>query len=136
MRDCTTSGRREKETTLKRLTLDDVYEHCGAVCFKNGPPGTVGLETEWFVFDPLDPGRHIAPRIWQALIESAGYPADSALPCDGPTTQEPGGQLEISSAPHDSLSALRQALTEDLDRIRQALSPEGLVLVAQGVDPA
>ena len=121
---------------MKRLTLDDVYEHCGAVCFKNGPPGTVGLETEWFVFDPLDTGRHIAPRIWQALIESAGYPADSALPGGGRITEEPGGQLEISSAPHDSLSALRQALTEDLDRIRKALSPEGLVLVAQGVDPA
>src|SRR5260370_25493458 len=106
MRDCTTSGRREKETTLKRLTLDDVYEHCGAVCFKNGPPGTVRLETGWFVFDPLDPGRHIAPRIWQTLIESAGYPPVSALPGGGRITEEPGGPLALSSAPHDSLSAL------------------------------
>ena len=31
---------------MTRLTLDDVYEHISGVCFKTGPPGQVGAETE------------------------------------------------------------------------------------------
>src|SRR3954449_4774058 len=47
------------EVRMTRLTLDDVYEHISGVCFKTGPPGQVGAETEWFVVDRQGPDRHL-----------------------------------------------------------------------------
>ncbi|MFD0851268.1 ergothioneine biosynthesis glutamate--cysteine ligase EgtA, partial [Actinomadura adrarensis] len=46
---------------MTRLTVDEVYAYIRGVCFKTGPPGTVGAETEWFVRDTADPAAPVPP---------------------------------------------------------------------------
>ena len=116
--------------TRTRLTEDDVYEHVSGVCFKTGPPGTVGAETEWLIVDHHEPVEHVAPDRLRALLDPAlPLPSGSAL------TYEPGGQLELSSAPQTGLSALYAALTVDLSEVAERLRKDGLRLVGSGVDP-
>ncbi|HUQ82500.1 MAG TPA: glutamate-cysteine ligase family protein [Gemmatimonadaceae bacterium] len=56
------------------------------------------------------------------------------LPDGGRITFEPGGQIEISSAPNASLSALVVQLRDTVARIREA-APTSVELLAKGVDP-
>jgi len=57
------------------------------------------------------------------------------LPAGGRLTTEPGGQLEISSAPADSPAALHAAVTADLDYLTGLLDSAGLRLGEHGIDP-
>src|SRR5690349_5265808 len=71
---------REVRLGMSRLSIDDVHEHSSGVCFKNGPPGTVGAETEWLVVDHRDPGAHVSPDRLRALLEPAvPLPASSGI---------------------------------------------------------
>ncbi|WP_119729111.1 ergothioneine biosynthesis glutamate--cysteine ligase EgtA [Thermomonospora amylolytica] len=115
---------------MHRLTIDDVYEHIHGVCFKNGPPGTVGAETEWLVVDRNAPGAHVAIGRLRTVVERAGPP-----PGGSAITFEPGGQLELSSAPFGDLAALHRALSADIEYIRAGLAEHALELAGQGVDP-
>ncbi|WP_395106701.1 ergothioneine biosynthesis glutamate--cysteine ligase EgtA [Actinomadura sp. SCN-SB] len=115
---------------MTRLTVDDVYRYIRGVCFKNGPPGRVGAETEWLVLDAADPAALVAPSRTRALMDAAG-----PLPNGAKVTYEPGGQLELSSAPYPGLVPLHEALSADLDHARRALAEGGLVLAGHGVDP-
>ncbi|HEY0935745.1 MAG TPA: ergothioneine biosynthesis glutamate--cysteine ligase EgtA [Trebonia sp.] len=70
--------------------------------------------------------------------DGAGLPTSSrpgVLPSGAPLTTEPGGQLEISSLPADSLSALVRATSADLTALRAALAASGLELAGIGLDP-
>jgi glutamate--cysteine ligase len=112
------------------LTLDAVYEYMDGVCFKTGPPGTVGVETEWFVVDPGDRGRHVPLDRVRTLMALGGpFPAGSRL------TFEPGGQLELSSAPREGPDAACLAMRTDLMHARRHLAAAGLALSGVGVDP-
>jgi len=115
---------------VTRLTVDGVYQHIRGVCFKTGPPGTVGAETEWFVADTAEPAAHVPAGRVRALVADAGPPAGGSR-----ITYEPGGQLELSSAPFRGLGALHAALGGDIARIRDALARDGLALAGHGVDP-
>jgi glutamate--cysteine ligase len=115
---------------MTRLTVDEMYQYIHGVCFKTGPPGTVGAETEWFVLDPADPSAPVPPARTRALLEAAG-----PLPNGAKITYEPGGQLEISSAPFPGLAAAHAALDADLGHVRRALAEGGLRLAGHGVDP-
>jgi glutamate--cysteine ligase len=112
------------------LTMDEVYRYIRGVCFKNGPPGTVGAETEWFVLDAAAPGVTVPTARPRALLEAAG-----PLPYESKITYEPGGQLELSSLPFPGPGRLHRALAADLDHVRGALAEDGLVLAGHGVDP-
>ncbi|XRQ16707.1 ergothioneine biosynthesis glutamate--cysteine ligase EgtA [Actinomadura welshii] len=112
------------------MTVDDVYQHIHGVCFKTGPPGTVGAETEWFVVDAADTAAHVPAGRVRALVAAAGPP-----PGRSKVTYEPGGQLELSSAPLPGLAELYAALTRDIAHVQDALAAEGLALVGHGVDP-
>jgi glutamate--cysteine ligase len=48
---------------------------------------------------------------------------------------EPGGQIEISSAPHASASSVLNATQSLVATIRQAMTSAGIELLARGVDP-
>ena len=120
---------------MTQVTVDDVHEHVTGVCFKTGPPGTVGAETEWLVVDPRRPGAHVSPGRVRGLLDGAGLQPTGPLPAGSLVTYEPGGQLELSSAPQSSLTALHEALDEDLDAVRQALAIGGLTPAGHGVDP-
>jgi glutamate--cysteine ligase len=115
---------------VTRLTIDDVYEHVNGICFKTGPPGTVGAETEWLVVDSSDPGAHVPLARLRTLVEGAG-----PLPAGSRVTYEPGGQLELSTAPFPGLGALHTALAADLSWVRAHLAGHGVALAGHGIDP-
>ena len=57
------------------------------------------------------------------------------LPSGALLTTEPGGQLEVSSQPADSLAGLVDATVGDLVALRAALAADGLELAGIGLDP-
>jgi glutamate--cysteine ligase len=104
--------------------------HAHGICFKNGPPSRVGVELEWLVHDALDPLRPVDPaRLAAAFADLQRLTLDSAL------TQEPGGQLELSSAPATSLTACVESMAADLAAVRGRLRDHGLTLAGYGHDP-
>jgi glutamate--cysteine ligase len=115
---------------MTRLTVDGVYEHVSGVCFKTGPPGQVGAETEWFVVDPRDEARHVPVSRLRAVLDAAGPP-----PAGSRITYEPGGQLELSSLPQDGVAAVHSALAADIGHVRAHLGKDGLTLAGRGTDP-
>jgi glutamate--cysteine ligase len=55
---------------------------------------------------------------------------------DGATiTFEPGGQIEVSTAPHGSASGLLRALRHVVRALMDAAEDEGIALLSQGIDP-
>lgn len=113
----------------------DVHAHVGAVCFKTGPPGTVGAELEWLVADRSDPSLPVPPERSRRALEAAGD-----LPGGSTFTSEPGGQVELSSLPftgtpaQPGLGDCLSALAADVDHLAGALAVEGLRLVPRAAD--
>ncbi|MER6082196.1 ergothioneine biosynthesis glutamate--cysteine ligase EgtA [Streptomyces sp. NPDC001833] len=100
------------------------------VCFKTGPPRSVGVEVEWLVH------RERAPHESVGREELAAAHADlRTLPLTSGLSVEPGGQVELSSRPASSLAACVSEVSADLDAVRTALRGHGLALAGMGVDP-
>lgn len=100
------------------------------ICFKTGPPRTVGVELEWLVHDERAPHGSVAPdRLEAAYAALRGSPLTSAL------SVEPGGQLELSSRPAPSLTRCVTEVAADLDTVRAVLREYGLTLAGAGIDP-
>lgn len=122
-------------------TVDEALEHVHAICFKTGPPRRVGVELEWTVHHADDPGRPIDPSTLRtALGNHAPRTLDpqspqQALPEGDRLTLEPGGQVELSSPPHDSLAQLHAATASDLGYLASRLSHAGLQMGEHGIDP-
>src|SRR4051794_9742199 len=120
---------------------EEVEAHIRAICFKTGPPARVGAELEWTLHHTAAP--HLPPdagTIRQALGRHTPATLDppqppQPLPAGGTLTLEPGGQIEISSAPADSLSALHRAVSTDLAHLTALLDAAGLTLGEHGIDP-
>ncbi|MDI1462072.1 glutamate-cysteine ligase family protein [Catellatospora sp. KI3] len=110
------------------------------VCFKTGPPRGTGVELEWTVHHRDDPARAVdAQTLARALGEHAprtlvADSPQSPLGCGGAVTLEPGGQVEISSAPSDSLAALLADTAADQRELAGLLGRAGLVLAGRGCD--
>lgn len=100
------------------------------ICFKTGPPRVLGAELEWFVLDAERPGEPLSPERLTAAHEAA-----AALPLSSRLSIEPGGQLELSSAPAGSLSGCVDGLQADLAAVRAVLRSRELVLRGLGQDP-
>ncbi|WP_030844262.1 ergothioneine biosynthesis glutamate--cysteine ligase EgtA [Streptomyces sp. NRRL F-4474] len=100
------------------------------ICFKTGPPRLIGAELEWLVVDAERPGVRVTPERLRAA-----HAAARALPLNSRVTVEPGGQLELSSAPATSLTGCVDRLQDDLTAVRAALREQGLVLHGLGRDP-
>src|SRR5215467_15116410 len=111
------------------LTESDAEEHIHGICFKTGPPRRVGVELEWLVRDGRDPGIRVDQQRVAAAL--AGLSAPGALPGGGLLTTEPGGQVEISSAPADGLGPCVDITCRDLGTLRQAVLPAGLCLTGE-----
>ncbi|MEU6657440.1 ergothioneine biosynthesis glutamate--cysteine ligase EgtA [Streptomyces sp. NPDC046821] len=122
--DCT-----ELDTTAL-VTEAEAEALVHGICFKTGPPRTVGVEVEWLVHEPRRP--HV-PLPAERL--DAAYAALGALPISSAVTVEPGGQLELSSRPAASLMDCVTAVSADLTAVRNTLSAHGLALTGQGTDP-
>lgn len=112
------------------VSAAEVDAQVRGICFKTGPPRRLGVELEWLVHDPGDPAAPVAPtRLTTAYAALRDLPFRSAL------TFEPGGQLELSSPPADSLSACVECAASDLVLVRTGLRAHGLALAGHGHDP-
>jgi glutamate--cysteine ligase len=100
------------------------------ICFKTGPPRKVGVELEWLVHDLNSPEQPVSARRLEDAFEDL-----RALPLQSALTFEPGGQLELSTAPAPSLMECITSAAADLDAVRPALRTAGLALVGLGQDP-
>jgi glutamate--cysteine ligase len=140
------------------LDEENAAGHVHGICLKTGPPHRVGVELEWLVRDARDPALPVpAGRIAAAVTafdavrgdpghgngngkESNGpeLPTSShpgVLPSGALLTTEPGGQLELSSQPADSLADLVRVTSADLVVLRAELATRGLELAGIGLDP-
>ncbi|MCW3842588.1 ergothioneine biosynthesis glutamate--cysteine ligase EgtA [Micromonospora yasonensis] len=115
--------------------------HIARICFKTGPPTLTGVELEWTVHDATDPTRPVdRERLRRALGRHSPVTIDPTSPAEGlrhggAVTVEPGGQVEISSAPRPSIAALIQATSADIAELSAVLDAAGLVLGGTGMDP-
>jgi glutamate--cysteine ligase len=121
---------------------EDAAAYIHGICLKAGPPRKVGVELEWLVRELRDPVSHVpAERIAAAVGAFTGHgqlPSSSApgvLPSGSLLTAEPGGQLELSSLPADSLDDCVRATAADLAALRAAVAEVGLELAGIGLDP-
>ena len=121
------------------LTEDTAAAHVHGIAFKTGPPGKVGVELEWLVRDTGDPALPVpAKRTFPAVADltaPAVLPDPAALPSGSMLTTEPGGQLELSSAPADSLGECITAVSREMTTLREAVDRAGLCLQGYGYDP-
>ncbi|MEU6626196.1 ergothioneine biosynthesis glutamate--cysteine ligase EgtA [Streptomyces litmocidini] len=112
------------------LTEGEAEDLLRCICFKTGPPRTVGVELEWLVHELRDPRLPVRPPRLAAALDTV-----RALSLVSALTFEPGGQLELSSRPAGSLMECLDSLAADLAAVRAALGPLGLTLSGYGVDP-
>ena len=128
-----TSERASARSSGPPLTEDDAEAQAHGIAFKTGPPGRVGVELEWLVCDGRDPALPVDQRRVAAALARLDEPG--ALPGRGRLTTEPGGQVELSSAPASGLGGCVAAARSDLTAVRQAIAPAGLSLAGHGLDP-
>ncbi|MGW1214886.1 ergothioneine biosynthesis glutamate--cysteine ligase EgtA [Streptomyces sp. NPDC002499] len=120
--DCTENRSAVTEAEVEALVR--------GICFKTGPPRTIGVEVEWLVHELRIPQLPVTPeRLEAAYASLRTVPLKSAL------TVEPGGQLELSSPPAASLTECIATVSADLDAVRSALAEHDLGLVGVGQDP-
>ncbi|MEW2619131.1 ergothioneine biosynthesis glutamate--cysteine ligase EgtA [Streptomyces sp. NPDC048106] len=120
--DCT--GHR---TAVTEAEVDALIQ---GICFKTGPPRTLGVELEWLVRERGRPQHPVPPERLRAA-----YAAVRAVPLGSALTVEPGGQLELSSPPAASLMECVGTVSADLAAVRAVLAEDGLALVGIGHDP-
>lgn len=100
------------------------------ICFKTGPPRSLGVEVEWLVHELREPQLPVPPERLRAA-----YAALRTLALHSALTVEPGGQLELSSAPAGSLMECIGSVSADLDAVRAVLRDAGIGLSGYGQDP-
>ena len=120
--------------------------YVGGVCFKLGPPTLIGAELEWLTVqgECSASGPTAAPRPRLAALAAALGPyaprsiaPDSpALPLPGGSrvTMEPGGQIELSSAPFATAAELCERLSEDAGLLTELLGSRSIRVVAASAD--
>ncbi|MEI7033417.1 ergothioneine biosynthesis glutamate--cysteine ligase EgtA [Streptomyces pratensis] len=121
------TGSRPDAAPLAEGAAEDLLR---GICFKTGPPRSVGVELEWLIHDRARPDLPIT----QERLDSA-VAAVRALPLSASLTFEPGGQLELSSQPAGSLMECVRTTAADLAAVRASLAEAGLTAAGLGVDP-
>ncbi|HYK33065.1 MAG TPA: ergothioneine biosynthesis glutamate--cysteine ligase EgtA [Streptosporangiaceae bacterium] len=102
------------------------------MCFKTGPPGVVGAELEWLVGDAVDPSSPVPFERVRDILDRLKRPG--AMPRAGLLTLEPGGQVELSTAPADDVAGCVAAASDDMAVLHEAFGAEGLTLTGHGLD--
>jgi glutamate--cysteine ligase len=105
----------------------------------------IGLELEWLTYHESDPARRLttaelapvlagvaagAARVGSGVVAAA----NGTLPAGGRITIEPGGQVELSSAPQPSAAEAIDATRTDMEVLRGALREAGIRLQGSGLD--
>lgn len=114
---------------MRLRTREDVCAHVEAAV-RYGTPGTVGVELEWLAVDRSTPcTRPPLERVRAALATAGPLPGASLI------TTEPGGQVELSSAPVFGPGPAVRALASDVGAVRDCLQASGVSLTGLGADP-
>lgn len=108
---------------------DDVHAYVARVCFKTGPPGPVGVESEWLVTDSNFPERHVPLDEVELALDGCELPGGSTV------SFEPGGQFEFSSAVARNAETACAAVSADHHAVSERLRSRGLSLSGAGLDP-
>ncbi|WP_454195174.1 ergothioneine biosynthesis glutamate--cysteine ligase EgtA [Nocardia sp. Marseille-Q1738] len=120
--------------------------YIGGVCFKLGPPALIGAELEWLTVqgECSASGPSAAPRPQlTALADALGPYAPRSIAPDSPAlalpggsriTLEPGGQIELSSAPYGTAAQLCDRLREDARMLRELLQSRSIRPVSVAAD--
>jgi glutamate--cysteine ligase len=114
----------------RSLTPADIHDHVRRHCFTpSGPPGRVGVEVELLTMAAGDPSHRPQAAALFSAVDGL------ALPGGGRVTVEPGGQVELSSAPHAGPAAAIEATEAGLAALHAALAGAGIATAAIGLDP-
>ncbi len=139
LRLCATSiGSRHTSATAKpRAVALAVPDRGDAFCFVRDlavqqPTGAprVGLELEWLTFPSADATRRVDLTALTPTLDALS----GGLPCGSRITIEPGGQVEISTLPYDTVADAIDAARTDAAVVRAALGDAGIELVGAGLD--
>ncbi|MCJ0904064.1 ergothioneine biosynthesis glutamate--cysteine ligase EgtA [Rhodococcus sp. ARC_M6] len=112
--------------------------YIGGVCFKQGPPRLIGAEVEW-----LTNGVGGERPSLEALAVALGRHAPTSINAQSPAmplpggsivTVEPGGQIELSSAPRTSAREVCDCLEEDRKALRVLLATQSIEMTAAPAD--
>ncbi|MEV0945509.1 ergothioneine biosynthesis glutamate--cysteine ligase EgtA [Rhodococcus sp. NPDC049939] len=123
-----------------RLTSRPAAEaYLGGVCFKLGPPQLIGAELEWLTAQPPDRGRPELASLAAALGPHTPQTIDPSspaqpLPGGSAVTVEPGGQIELSSAPYRSARELCDYLVADHAVLADLLSSQSILMTSAAAD--
>lgn len=116
-------------TLTLRGVLGYVEEHCTAPV-----TGKVGLELEWLTFATDGSDRRLTIDELRDAVRSTSTEA-GLLPSGSRLTFEPGGQLEISTAPQPSVAAACDVAAGDSAAVKAAAAGAGIALIGLGADP-
>ncbi|WP_238009089.1 glutamate-cysteine ligase family protein [Dactylosporangium sp. AC04546] len=123
----TAAGHTTVDAGAEIRRIDDAERYVASICFKTGPPASIGVELEHIVHTADHPTR----------------PLDvAALGVDGVTLAHggrlglgPGGQVVLAARPQQTLAALHATVDAELDQLDDLLASGGFRAAGQGIDP-
>ncbi|MGW2659396.1 ergothioneine biosynthesis glutamate--cysteine ligase EgtA [Nocardia tengchongensis] len=116
--------------------------YVGKVCFKQGPPLLIGAELEWLTAQGELSATNSRPDL-TVLADALGPYAPRSISPDSPAhplpggsrvTLEPGGQIELSSAPFGTAAELCERLRADTTSLRELLESRGIRTLSAAAD--
>ncbi|WP_084522809.1 ergothioneine biosynthesis glutamate--cysteine ligase EgtA [Nocardia inohanensis] len=116
--------------------------YIGGVCFKVGPPSLIGAELEFLTAQGGSSASDPRPDL-TVLADALGVHTPQSISPDSPAvalpggsrvTIEPGGQIELSSAPFASAAELATSLRADASRLRELLESQGISTFSAAAD--
>jgi glutamate--cysteine ligase len=122
----------EMPSRRRELTAAEAGRHVRERAFAPAGGGRVGAEVEWLT---RPAGNPTGPVDFLRLRAAVDALAAEGLPAGGRLTFEPGGQVELSSAPQAGPGEACQAMATDLTVLRRGLDEAGFTLSGLGLDP-
>ncbi|MFE3191765.1 ergothioneine biosynthesis glutamate--cysteine ligase EgtA [Nocardia sp. NPDC059240] len=128
------SGLAESEPGGEFSSRAAAEAYIGKVCFKQGPPLLIGAELEWLTAQGELSATNSRPDL-KVLADALGPHAPRSISPDSPAvplpggsrvTIEPGGQIELSSAPFGTAAELCERLRTDTMRLRELLESRAI----------
>ncbi|MCQ4118300.1 ergothioneine biosynthesis glutamate--cysteine ligase EgtA [Rhodococcus tibetensis] len=113
--------------------------YLGGVCFKLGPPQLIGAELEWLTAQVPEFVRPDLAALAYALGPHTPRSIDPSspaqpLPGGSAVSVEPGGQIELSSAPCRSARELCDYLSADHAVLTDLLSSRAILMSSEAAD--
>lgn len=112
------------------LSAQQVRDWVDRNSFDASTAGVIGIEAEWFVVDPADPGNAPDPSLVRRLVGG-----ETPLPMRSRVSFEPGGQVELSTQPYPDLTSAMSSLAVDRASIEARLAEGGLGIASIGMWP-